>query len=215
MIQPIVEGHGEVKAVPVLLRRLLAEAQVYDFQVGNPIRRKRSQFVQEEPLRQSVRIARLQKDCRAILILFDSDDDCPKELASQIEEWATEEAGEIPCCVVMAHREYEAWFLASIASLRGERGIRRDAESHPEPERPRNAKHQLESRMHSGLSYSETADQAAFTARLDFAVAYSRCRSFRKMATAFGRLLEGAGMAIDPWPPPSWGMADSSRSSAP
>ena len=27
-IQPIVEGHGEVEALPVLLRRLIDEAQV-------------------------------------------------------------------------------------------------------------------------------------------------------------------------------------------
>lgn len=29
-IQPIVEGHGEVNAVPVLLRRLVDEAQTWE-----------------------------------------------------------------------------------------------------------------------------------------------------------------------------------------
>lgn len=40
-IQPIVEGFGEVNAVPILLRRLMQEGQIYGFDVGRPIRRKR------------------------------------------------------------------------------------------------------------------------------------------------------------------------------
>ena len=135
----------------------------------------------------------------AILILFDSDDDCPAELAPKIESWARLEAADRPCEVVMPHREYEAWLVASVVSLRGLRGIREDAEPHPEPERPRNAKGRLENSMEPRRSYSETADQAAFTAKFDFAVAYRQCRSFRRMVSAFGRLIEGAPQAI--WPP--------------
>jgi hypothetical protein len=41
MIQPIVEGHGEVEAVPVLLRRLAAEAGGFDVQVATPRREVR------------------------------------------------------------------------------------------------------------------------------------------------------------------------------
>ena len=69
----------------------------------------------------------------------------------------------------MAYREYEAWFLASIESLRGQRGIRQDAQSHPAPEEPRGAKGQLEARLEQGRSYSETADQAALSATFDLA----------------------------------------------
>ena len=43
-IQPIVEGHGEVAAVPVLLRRMLAEARTTGVDIGKPIRRRRSQL---------------------------------------------------------------------------------------------------------------------------------------------------------------------------
>lgn len=56
-IQPIVEGHGEVTAVPVLLRRLRDEAGVYGFEVNPPIRRHRSDFVREESMRNAVRLA--------------------------------------------------------------------------------------------------------------------------------------------------------------
>ena len=204
MIQPIVEGWGEVSAVPVLLRRLLAEAGVFDLGVGKPIRRKRFELVRESPLRHAVQLAKLRPDCSSIVILFDSDDDCPKELAPVLEQWASDEAGETPCAVVMAHREYEAWFLASIESLRGKRGIREDAEPHPRPEVPRGAKEKLEARMRRGLSYSETADQAALTAQLDLASVYARCRSFRRMVTAFGSLMRRSGVDLEEWPPSSW-----------
>ncbi len=41
-VYPIVEGHGEVEAAPVLLRRLLAEARCQHIGVGRPIRRTQS-----------------------------------------------------------------------------------------------------------------------------------------------------------------------------
>ena len=207
-IQPVVEGYGEVAAVPVLLRRLVAEAGVYGIQVGKPIRRKRSELAKEDGLRRSVDLALLQQDCRAILILLDSDDDCPKELAPSLEEWAKSEARQVPCAVVMAHREYEAWFLAAIESLRGERGILPDASPHPDAESPRDAKGQLEERMASGRSYSETADQAALTALFDMATAFARCRSFRRMVRAFGSLATAAGEPLQEWPPPGWARAE-------
>lgn len=74
-IQPIVEGHGEVAALPVLLRRLRDETQDFSLDVNAPIRRRRSELVRESELRRSIQLARLQPDLVAILILFDSDDD--------------------------------------------------------------------------------------------------------------------------------------------
>lgn len=204
IIQPIVEGHGEVEAIPVLLRRFLAEAGVHDIDVGKPIRRKRSELVQQASVQRSVRLALLQPGCGGILIVFDSDDDCPRDLAPQIEEWARTEAGAVPCGVVMAHREYEAWFLASLEALRGVRGIVADAASHAAPEVPRNAKGELRRHMVSGRGYSESVDQAAMTAQMDFAAAHRGCRSFRKMVKAFGDVVGNMGVVLAPWPPGVW-----------
>lgn len=203
-IQPIVEGYGEVDAVPFLLRRLRDAGGAYGFEVNSPIRRHRSDFVREESMRNAVRLALVQKECRAILILFDGDDDCPKELAPTVEAWAQDEAGSVPCAVVVAHREYEAWFIASIESLRGRRGILGDAVSHPDPEVPRDAKGKLEERMEAGLSYSETLDQVALTVLFDMASAYRACRSFRRMVKAFGLLVTGIGIELTAWPPAAW-----------
>lgn len=204
MIQPIVEGDGEVDAVPVLLRRLRNEAGVFDLEIGTPIRRPRSRLVQEVTLRQAIGLARRQRNCSSILILFDGDRDCPRVLAPSIQNWAISAAGGIPCVVVVANREYEAWFLAAVESLRGQRGIRSDATFPPDPEGPRGAKEALEGLMAAGASYHETADQPALTATFDMAAAYRRSRSFRRMTRAFEALLRAEGAEVQAWPPISW-----------
>ena len=131
-IQPIVEGYGEVEAFPVLLRRLVDEAQAWSVGIGRPIRRSRVQLVREDEVVKAVRLGLLQQDCHAVLILLDGNSDCPAELGPTVQAWAAAAAGNVPCGVVIAHREYEAWFLAAIESLRGHHGIRDDAESLPD-----------------------------------------------------------------------------------
>jgi hypothetical protein len=203
-IQPIVEGYGDVHAVPVLLRRLRDEARAYSVEVNAPIRKTRYELVNEPLLRKAVRLALLQPECRGIFIVFDGDDDCPKALAPTLLNWAQQEAADVPCALVMAVREYEAWFLASIESLRGKRGIRLDAPLCVEPETPRGAKERLEQLMQRGRAYNETADQAALTAQFDMRSAYRRCRSFRSAVGALGRLLSIMDQTAARLPPDEW-----------
>ena len=203
-IQPIVEGYGDVAAFPVLLRRLVGEAQVWPVQIGRPVRRPRHRLVEEAGVKQAVRLALVQPDCGAVLLLLDGNSDCPADLGPTVQGWATEAAAGVPCSVVLAHREYEAWFLAAIESLRGHRGVRTDAEPHPAPEDPRGAKAQLEARMQPGASYLERADQPAFSELFSLPQAYRRSRSFRKLADSFGNLVRGMGHDVDAWPPTGW-----------
>jgi len=193
-----------VKALPILLRRLVEEAEVWLVGIGRPIRKPRNQLVRETELRKAVRLALLQPECSAVLILFDGDSDCPAELGPAVQEWAVAEAGDVPCEVVIAHREYEAWFLASIESIRGHRRIRADAQTHPVPEQPRGAKGQLEARMEAGATYLETTDQPALSASFSLMTAHRRSRSFRKLADSFGRLVSSMGQEIGEWPPARW-----------
>ena len=65
-IQPIVEGFGEVEAVPVLVRRLIAEAQCFGVQVSAPIRRTQSQLRNKDGVQAAVRLAVLQPECGAV-----------------------------------------------------------------------------------------------------------------------------------------------------
>lgn len=203
-LQPIVEGHGEVAALPVLLRRLLGAAAVWDVRVGPPIRQPRGRLVDRAFLERAVKLARRQEGCRAILILLDGERDCPAQLGPRLADWAAGVVGDTPCQVVVAHREYEAWFLASIVSLRGVRGIRADAAVHPEPEGPRGAKERIEERMEAERSYVERTDQPALSEALSLSEAYRSSRSFRKLTTSVRSLVQGMGREFPEGPPDAW-----------
>jgi hypothetical protein len=203
-IQPIIEGHGEREAFPVLLRRLRQAVGVYTFDFGKPILKHRSQLVKKETLQDSVRLALKQDGCRAVLVLFDADADCPKSIVSNLQEWASEAAGPVPCRVVLATREYEAWFLGAIESLQGKRGIRPDANFLEDPEAVRDAKGALEELMVETADYMETIDQPALSDLFDMAVAFRRCRSFRKLVKCFGELLVSLNVPLADWPPREW-----------
>jgi hypothetical protein len=203
-IQPIIEGHGEDEAFPVLLRRLQQAAGVYTFSFGRPIRKHRSQLVKKETLQASVRLALKQDECGAVLVLFDADTDCPKTIISDLQTWASEAAGSVPCQVVLATREYEAWFLGAIESLRGKRRIRPDACFPENPEAVRDAKGALEELMVESADYMETIDQPALSGLFDMAMAFRRCRSFRKLVKCFGKLLVSLNATPSEWPPRKW-----------
>jgi uncharacterized protein DUF4276 len=203
IIQTLVEGEGEERAVPLLLRRFREVSGAFSVDFGRPIRKHRSELVNESPLRRAVQVAlRQERGCDGILILFDADKDCPKDLVVRVQAWARAEAGRTPCEVVIAHREYEAWFLGSLESLRDRRNVRPDAVSHTDPESMRGAKGKLQSSMLR--PYSETVDQPALTALFDLAAAHRTCRSFRRMAHAFGLLAAAAGAELGEWPPSTW-----------
>ena len=93
-------------------------------------------------------------------------------------------------------------------SLRGCRGIRHDADSHPDPTSPRDAKSRLEGQILSERSYSETADQPALSLRFDMRPAYQNCRLFGHLVKVFGELAPKCGLELLDWPPPNWHEAE-------
>lgn len=200
-IRPIVEGYGDVSAIPELLRRLQFEYGLgaHGVQIARPVKCTRTQFNSEDQIRRVVRLAITDRDCIGLLLVLDSDDDCPKLHAPKITAWSNREARTTPCEVVMANREYEAWLLGSIESLRGHRGIRLDAAPEDNPEEFRGAKERLETKMRPGFSYSETADQVALTCLADLHSVYERCRSFRRLVNGFQNLLRAAGVGVNEW----------------
>ena len=196
MIQPIVEGVGEVEAVPVLLRRLAAEMGVAYVPLGRPIRRDRGHLVKREGLEKAIDLARRQTGCRGILVLFDADDLCAKTGAMPLRQEAARIAATLPCPVVLANKEFEAWFLASLEDLSDRPAGRA---SYPgDPDQKRGAKEELERRL--AIYYHEPADQPKFTARMNLRRTHERSRSFRKLVKEYRLLLLALGFAPDRWP---------------
>src|SRR4030042_271062 len=164
---PIVEGYGEVEAVPILLRRLLESAKVYQVGVARPIRIPKTRLLKKGGIENAVRLARLHPACAGIIIILDADDDqdCPKRLAPILLKRARRTSPSIPVSVVLAKREYEAWFIGCIDSLRGQRGISDQATRPANPEEIRDAKTWLSRSMDK--KYKETIDQAALSKGMD------------------------------------------------
>ena len=128
----------------------------------------------------------------------------PKDVAGKVRCWAKEAAGDVPCDVVIACREYETWFLAAVESLRGKYGIGLDAVVPEDPESKRDAKGVLEEFMPPDRAYSETGDQPGMSNAFDMGLAYRRNRSFRKFVKTIGDILAQMNLAMQPWPPTQW-----------
>lgn len=202
MIYPIVEGDGEVQAVPVLLRRLIPELGGY-IEIGQSIKRHRSDLVIEQKFKYTIQEIVLPKpELEALLILFDADEDCARNHVPQMLAWVREVASHVPCAIVMARREYEAWFLASIESLRGVRGISLNAGYRTDPEQKSDAKGTVRRFTPRNDPYTPTADQPALSAVFDFSQAYRRASSFRKLVKELCRVLTELGQ--QPEIPADW-----------
>ena len=189
-IASIVEGHGEVEAVPILIRRLaqsIAPGLAVD--APRPIRVKRNKILRPGELERHVRFAVNQTEAGGgILILLDADDDCPKDIASEMLSRAAAARQDRNIKVVLAKREYETWFLAAADSIAGKRSIAAATSAPREPESIRGAKEWLSAKMPSGLAYRPTRDQAALTALFDLNAARS-APSFEKLRRDIRSLL--------------------------
>lgn len=188
-VVPIVEGAGEVASVPLLLRRLAAWRTQNTFpEILAPIRVRRDRFLRrDEEFQRFLQLAANKcADDGWILILIDADDDCPAELGPQLIARAQACVRHRRISVVLAKREYEAWFIAAAQSLHGLRGFTFDPNDSTDAEIPRDAKGWMRERMTSG-TYGETTDQPAFSQQFDLQQAFDGSRSFRKLCAEWDR----------------------------
>ena len=186
----IVEGQGDVEAVPVLIRRIAADLYPELPIITQPIRVNRNKIVKVDDLEETIDVAsRKVGRGGAIFILLDSDDDCPAKLGPELLQQAVNIRSDLPIAVVLAKCEFEAWFLAAADSLQGRRGLKSDLRPPSNPEGIRDAKGWLSSQMEGNRTYDEVDDQPALTARFDFEKA-QQAPSFDKCYRDIVRLLD-------------------------
>ncbi|RKI71493.1 DUF4276 family protein [Corallococcus sp. AB049A] len=190
----IVEGHGEVAAAPILVRRLTQWlAPGLHPEVLLPHRIPRGQLVKEDELNRAIELtARKVGNEGRILVLLDADKDLPCVLGPRLLTWARSKRPDRLISVVVAKCEYEAWFLAAAESLSGHRGLPSTLRAPSDPERIRDAKGWLGNHLPSG--YSETIDQPKLTSVFDLEAA-RRADSFDKLVRDMGTLL---GVPVPP-----------------
>ena len=188
-ILAIVEGDGEVQAVPVLLRRIAQEvAPANPPRILKPIRVHRSRVIKEGVLEGYVGLAARRVGAGGgVLILLDANGDCPARLGPALLQRARAARPDRRIEVVIAKCEYEAWFLASIQSVAGSRTLSREVAAPPAAESVRGAKEWLSQRMQ--VPYRPITERPALTARFDMVLAGRRAPSFDKMWRAFSALL--------------------------
>ena len=189
-IASIVEGHGECEAVPILVRRIAQTLQPGLVPLVDPvIRVPASKLVKQGEIERAIELAaRKNAGQGGILVLLDCDDGCPAEIGPALLRRARNARSHLPISVVLAKREFEAWFLAAAESLRGRRGLPANLSAPKNPEAIRGAKEWLTDQMPPGFSYSESSDQPALTAIFDMNAA-RRADSFDKCHREIVRLL--------------------------
>lgn len=200
-IVPIVEGDGEVEAVPILLGKLVAGMGRSEIGISRPPLNAGSCSDLTKPggLERFVRNAALRPECGAILILMDADKGCPLKIAQDFVARVRTLGTKFPVVVVIAKCEYEAWFLASLNSLVGRTLDGRPGlplgTTYPETdvEMLVGVKGWLSRQFPGSYRYKETLDQAPMTHLLKPDLVVPRSRSFRRLQHA----LEEAVVAID------------------
>ncbi len=189
LIVPIVEGHGEWEALPLLLRRILAESGTGSFpSVNSPIRIKAGSFLRDQDYFAryiTLAAAKAAQGGGTVLILLDCEDDCPAELGPRLLAMARAVRNDVTYVVTLAHREFETWFLAAAESLRGCCGLPADLEAPANPEAIRGAKEWLGDRMPE--TYDPITHQVKFVARFSLQQA-GRNPSFARLVSKLSAL---------------------------
>ena len=192
-IVAIVEGDGDVAAVPGLLRRILWERLGrYDIQASKPkttngkpnLLKKFEKFLTYAVI----------DNCDAILVLVDADEECPVEHARKLATRAAALNLTVPVAIVYAKSEYETWFIASLSEytggdIRARLGIANTEQAPDNFEDIRGAKGWLNVRMPGDRAYKETGDQEPLTYCIDFDQTHCKSRSFRRLCDAVSELV--------------------------
>lgn len=176
-----VEGHGEAEAIVSFLARLTADLALAPVRWRPPLRQRG--FHADHVVTRVLNIVRAKRDADGLLIFRDADDECPRAAAPRIAALARGARLPFPVATVLAEREFESLFLASLPTLAGKLlrdpsgssrpGIRADAHFEVDPAAVRGAKEWISAHMPRGRIYKPSVDQRPLAAMVDFSVVRS------------------------------------------
>ena len=182
IVTSIVEGHGEVAALPALVHRIAANVEgAKTFRVKAPLRVKASSFLRDTAYFEKHVAGAAQSPAEYggfVLIVLDCEDDCPAQLGPRLLSQARSVRSDVDYVVALAYREFETWFLEAAVSLRGVAGLSRDIVPPKNAAALRNAKGWLSSNM--PYNYDPITHQLEFVRRFDMHTARQN-RSFDRL----------------------------------
>ncbi len=180
-IATVVEGYGEVPSLPKLLYRLAAHHSIHNLRTPKPWREPRDRLIKIGGIEQVVStVAAHVNSAGGVLVVIDADDDCPAQLGPALLQRAQNARPDIPVKVVLAKREFEAWFLTAAPSLAGVHGLAPDLPIPSDPESIRGAKEWLADHRLESRTYKPTIDQKLLVSAFDIDMSRKNSDSFDK-----------------------------------
>lgn len=188
---PIVEGHGEDRAVPLLIRRILESQGIYQAQIL-PARRY-GEYPSVTKNFDNLFLAAIKEKAPILWVMdFDSKHyDCPLKEARHLLTRAETLRPGWPLKIAFLVKEYETLFLVDEAACRAIFPDISPKVGFPEiPEDVRDAKGWLSQHRPSGLAYKETVHQEKITARLNLDLLRARSADFAHLERAVLALMD-------------------------
>jgi hypothetical protein len=203
----IVEGHGEVAALRTLLQRVWFELLGGDALEVIPFRQRQESMLKAGGIEATVDAVKIALDnhppdafAKLVLILIDSEGDCPRDLAPRLQGRARAARSDADIACVLPHPMFETWFVAPAASLAGCNGLPAGLTTPDDPEGNGLGKAWIKRRLSRGRAYTGPVDQPRFAARMDLAACRLASPSFDKLCRELAQRLPPPAAAAPPPP---------------
>lgn len=173
----VVEGPGDLRAVPLLLRRHLERAGIFSDILGKPVPfHGKGNATALGGIEGYVATA-ARPGCVGIIVVLDADKEKICEEGPALLQRAQAQVG-VPVVIAIAERDFEDWLYASAETL---------FESPMQYEPARRGKSAIPEAM-APAKYVKPTHQPRLTARMDLGLAESRSASLRRLFNKFDLL---------------------------
>jgi len=177
----VVEGRGEVEALPLLLRSRLYERRIFKEILGRPVPcHGRENALREKGLEGKVAVSAARPGCRAVFVVLDGEGDAICKLGPSLRMRSETTAGGKPVVVCLADPKFEAWLVASAESL-GLPGL--------EFRRRRDPVTLIKEAL-APVKYVKPTWQPRLSQRVDFELARNRDGSFNRLISRFDDVVD-------------------------
>ncbi|WP_347279089.1 DUF4276 family protein [Plasticicumulans sp.] len=195
----VVEGDGDVLAIPLLTRKILHDNKIYDVRIESPAHKRHD--IAHLKGRSWCNFDRYLQTAYGwgcpVMWTIDCDDGCALTVAREFSERAVTIGIRQPLAFAFWVREFESLFLADSKAAKSVLGC--EFKNLPiEPEQKRGVKEFISSCLPAGRRYSETIEQEKIVSKLDLSVLRNTSRSFRHFEKALLWLVAQKGPCLYP-----------------
>ena len=171
----VVEGKGEVTAIPLLLRNWLHQQGEFRDLLGKPFSLDgKGNATCQHGIEGAVVAVANRPGCKGVLVELDADRDLACQLGPDLQKRAATVCRRVPVAVCVAEVKYESWLVASAESMELE-SLDFEPDRNPEA---------LIKEALRPIRYIKTTWQARLTGRMNLELARSRSPSLTRLLDA-------------------------------